>query len=596
MSTPIPVGAFEYRANNAQAVSATDQLVRSVEKLNAVKLDKLDLSFSNLTATLGRFTPALAVLAVGRFALGAVQAADALGDAADRADISVESFSKLKYVAEQSDIEFGELTASIRKYQVGLGAAARGGGPMLETLARLNLSARELSKLSVEDQLARIADRFRDAVPSVDRAKVATDLFGKSGTALIPLLNRGAAGVKELSERADELGITLNSRSTKAIDNATKSLGSFFGVIKAGIANATGYTLAAVFGTGDELSDLETRYASLTEQLRQYKYQAEKFPLSSPDAAQRIANITAAIDEMKPRLSVLRDLQRIQRGENISGGPNSRRIDPVTEFNVTLKKIGEGDDAYEKILTAIEKRRAEAHTAMQETLLSGWEAVRAASEDAAGDNAKTIGARVSKELEERISSASAWREHERSEEEKLQAELLNIRQQGALAAQSLLTAYGGKFAGIARAILIVEKTMAIKSIVMDTQAAMMKVIKQWGAPWGYAAAAAVAVYGAARVAAVASTVAGGDSAPAIGSPHNPVSVTPGSSDDPTTGGSTDQGGQRIVQLIIHGNVYSGRESTAFIIEQIQDAINEYDTVIINPNSRQARDLRGDETT
>lgn len=589
-TTSIPVAAFQYRADNTQALSKTAELRGAMEGLNGLSLGKLDSGFANLGATIGRFVPALTAVGIARFALSAVQAADAIGDAADRAGLSVETFSRLQFVAKQSDIEFSELTTSVRKYQVGLSEAISGTGGMRDALGRLNLNARELSQLPLEEQLARISDRFRDTIPQVDKARVATDLFGKSGTALIPLLNRGAAGIRDLSAEADRLGITLDTRAVQAIDRGTKALDKWTTAAKNAVASGIGNFLADIFGTGDELTDTEEKMRSLQASLKIFEA-GQRGAGANATGAQRVRDIKAAIEELEPRLQVLRDLNRLQNGESISSGPTRRNIDPVQEFHVTLKKINEDQQDFDNIMADIARKRADEQQKLTDMIASGQQDVRNEAVSAEEEAAKEISRITLAELDRRSEASRNSREYERKQEEDLQAQLLNIRQQGALAAQSLLTAYGGKFAGIARGILIIEKTMAIKSIIMDTQAAMMKVIKQYGAPWGYALAAGVAIYGAARVAAVASTVAGGDNGPSLGSPHNPVYTSPGSTDEPTASTSaTDQGGQRIVQLIVQGNVYSGRETVDFFVQQLQDRINQYDTVIINPNSRQARDL------
>lgn len=588
----IPVAAFEIRAGNVQALSKTAEVRSALEGLAGINLGKLDSGFANLGATIGRFVPALTAVGIANFALSAVKAADAIGDAAERAGLSVETFSRLQHVAQQSDIEFTELTGSIRKYQNGLSDAIRNTGSMRGALGDLNLNARELARLPLEQQLERISDAFRDNVSQVDKTRVATDLFGKSGQALIPLLNRGSAGIRELNAEADRLGITLDTRAVQAIDRGTKALDKWTTAAKNAVASGIGNFLADIFGTGDELTDLEEKMAGLQASLKFFDR-----PNQNATGAQRVRDIKAAIEELEPRLQVLRDLQRLQNGESISSGPTRRRIDPVQEFQVTLKKINEDQEAFDNIMADIAQKRADEQQKLTDMIADGQQDVRDEAVSAEEAAQKEITAIVKEQLRERSEAARNEREYERGQEEQLQAQLLNIRQQGALAAQSLLTAYGGKFAGIARGILIIEKTMAIKSIVMDTQAAMMKVIKQYGAPWGYALAAGVAIYGAARAAAVASTVAGGDSAPSIGSPHNPVYTQPGSTDDPTLGGSpTDQGGQRIVQLIVQGNVFSGRESVDYFIEQLQNRINEYDTVIINPTSRQARELIPEQTS
>ncbi len=90
----IPVAAFEYRANNAQALASTAELRGAVTDFNNLKLGNLDSQFQKLGATIGRFVPVLTAAGMASFALSAVRAADAAGDAAERFGLSVETFSR----------------------------------------------------------------------------------------------------------------------------------------------------------------------------------------------------------------------------------------------------------------------------------------------------------------------------------------------------------------------------------------------------------------------------------------------------------------------------------------------------------------------
>lgn len=47
------------------------------------------------------------------------------------------------------------------------------------------------------------------------KTAAAMDLFGRSGTALIPLLNKGSAGIAQLRDEAEKLGIVIDERGVK---------------------------------------------------------------------------------------------------------------------------------------------------------------------------------------------------------------------------------------------------------------------------------------------------------------------------------------------------------------------------------------------
>lgn len=64
--------------------------------------------------------------------------------------------------------------------------------------------------IPMADLLPIVADKFQEMPNGIEKTVAATTLFGKSGADLIPFLNRGAAGLQELTDKAKEMGITLS--------------------------------------------------------------------------------------------------------------------------------------------------------------------------------------------------------------------------------------------------------------------------------------------------------------------------------------------------------------------------------------------------
>lgn len=585
--------AFKFLVDGRDGIETIRQLQGEVKKLNEANVDKVADGFRNLGSLAKGLLPAIGAVQIKDFFVSSVQLVDQLGDAAERAQLSVESFSRLQFIAQKTDVEFGELTNAIKKYQQGLSDAAQGQGPVLDGLNALGLSAATLRRLSIEDQLAAIANEFNKLSDPTDRARVAQDLFSKSGAALIPLLKRGSEGIKELSAAAEEMGAVVDSRAAAGIDKLTKSFGSFFSTLKLGIGQGIGNIYADIFGSGDELLDLEKRI----EGLRQAQERLQRgIYVASEDPATALDNINKQIDALEPRLGRLRELQNLTSGGNsISSGMSNRRNarpDELKEIDIgSIQALKIQQDEYAKVMAQIDAERIKRQEDWRALQIDSANDVAASIRSIEQENFRDSTDEFERELRRRNELSEQYKKYEAEKEEELQEALTRTRQQGTNAAISLLSAYGGKFAGIAKVILAWEAAMSIKGIIMDTHKAMMKCIADYGVPWGYAAAAGVAVYGAARVAAVASTV-GGSSAGSVGSPSNPVFTQPGSTDTGSTSQRAGDEGQRVVQLVVNGNVYSGKESVSWFIERLQEAVNQNDVVIFNPESRQARELVG----
>lgn len=152
----------------------------------------------------------------------------ALGDQLDkmsaRTGVAVESLSALGFAAEQSgaDIE------TLEKGFFGLSRAVfdfgRGSAEVTDAFDQLGLSFEEIERLSPERQLMAIADSLQQFENASTRGAIAQKIFGRSGRQLLPLLANGSDGIKELTDEAKELGITLTSEDAKAAAEFTDAM------------------------------------------------------------------------------------------------------------------------------------------------------------------------------------------------------------------------------------------------------------------------------------------------------------------------------------------------------------------------------------
>jgi hypothetical protein len=141
---------------------------------------------------------------------------DTLAKASQRTGIGVERLSELAYAAEQSGADLGTLEAGVRRMQKVIAEAAAGSESAREALASLGLSIEQLAGRSPDQQFMRIADRLAKIADPTLRAAAALELFGRSGTQLLPMVAEGAAGVETLASRARELGLVMATEDATA--------------------------------------------------------------------------------------------------------------------------------------------------------------------------------------------------------------------------------------------------------------------------------------------------------------------------------------------------------------------------------------------
>jgi hypothetical protein len=147
--------------------------------------------------------------AVAEFA----EVGSALDDMAQRTGASVEALSGLSYAAKMSGTDLGAVEGGIRKTQKAITEALDGSASMVEAFDALGLSAAELVQLSPDQQFARVAAAVGAIPDPTRRAAMAMQLFGKSGTELLPLMRSDLA---ELTTEAKRLGLVLSTEDAQA--------------------------------------------------------------------------------------------------------------------------------------------------------------------------------------------------------------------------------------------------------------------------------------------------------------------------------------------------------------------------------------------
>ncbi|MBI5724852.1 MAG: phage tail tape measure protein [Planctomycetes bacterium] len=180
----------------------------------------------------------LGAMVVAPLALSAKSFA-AVGDQmifiSERTGISVEALSQLSFAAGQCGVEMDALEIGVRKMQKTIFQAATGSSSAQESLALLGLTVKDLDKLSPDEQFKKIADRISKISDPTIRAAMAMEIFGKSGTSLLPMMAAGADGINALCKQAAALGLTISTEDAQAAHSFSRALDILWKVLKQGV-------------------------------------------------------------------------------------------------------------------------------------------------------------------------------------------------------------------------------------------------------------------------------------------------------------------------------------------------------------------------
>lgn len=125
---------------------------------------------------------------------------------------SVESMSRLRFAAEETGVSTDSLGTGLKK----LGLNVVNNSAQFDKLG-IKVKDSRGQLLPMDQTLGNVANKFKTMPNGVEKNALAIQLFGKQGTDLIPILNKGKDGLSELGAQADKFGLTLTQGNLDAI-------------------------------------------------------------------------------------------------------------------------------------------------------------------------------------------------------------------------------------------------------------------------------------------------------------------------------------------------------------------------------------------
>ncbi len=149
---------------------------------------------------------AAAVAGFAAYVKGAINTADAFGKLSTRTGIAADKLQAYVNAGKLADVSQSEIENGLRKLAQTQAEAAEGVKTYSEAYAKLGISVKKADgSLKPSDQLlGEIADKFEDLPNGPEKAAVAMDIFGRSGSKLITLLNGGSEALERFNYETSE--------------------------------------------------------------------------------------------------------------------------------------------------------------------------------------------------------------------------------------------------------------------------------------------------------------------------------------------------------------------------------------------------------
>lgn len=213
---------IDLQANTAELKKGLDEANAKIkdfgEKMNSlakvVTFDKIAHVVKEAATSLVEFT------------LRGAESADRMAKMARAAGVTVEEFSRLNYAATLGGVPTEALGVAFTKLNKTLAEAASGSKEQVALFKAMGIAITDSSGRTRDagSVLKDVADVFSKTSDGASKTRLAMELFGKSGAALIPMLDSGADGIAQLSDEADRLGITISSSAAQSAEEFNDNL------------------------------------------------------------------------------------------------------------------------------------------------------------------------------------------------------------------------------------------------------------------------------------------------------------------------------------------------------------------------------------
>ncbi len=193
------------------------------QSIAEVKKDQTSLEKFGKSAAAGIKAIAVAAAAAGTAVVASfskmvdkyVEIGDWIDKMAKRTGISAMALSELAYAADISGAELADVERSVKRMANSIVMANTGLESYNFAFKQIGLNVKDLAGLKPDEQFMRIGAAIARLADDTEKAAMAQQIFGRAGTALLPMFREGEEGIAKLREEAHRLGIVFDEEAAE---------------------------------------------------------------------------------------------------------------------------------------------------------------------------------------------------------------------------------------------------------------------------------------------------------------------------------------------------------------------------------------------
>lgn len=302
------------------------------------------LSFQGIKSVVGVFS-------------STVKAMDDLNEESQKLGINVESMKAFQYAGSTLGLTAQEMSDSLKFLNKNIADNKK-------EFESMGISTRDANGQikTTETLLGEVADKFASYEDGASKTALAMELFGRSGIQMIPFLNKGSSGIKELTDEARKLGIVFSGETGKAADefndNMIKLRATFDGITTKLVSELLPGMLRFMRIINGESKDLIQTTEDIDAAVREGGEAGSEILLGRLEALRKKSE-QVTFEYLKMN-SIVNEMRSGQRSAITLKGEEGRLKKTTEEMNSLTKQIMMVNKAYSELNNTTGTKKGEA--------------------------------------------------------------------------------------------------------------------------------------------------------------------------------------------------------------------------------------------
>jgi hypothetical protein len=173
-----------------------------------------------VAAKWGAGMAAAGAAAYAALAVKGLQAVDAQAKLARNLGATNDAVRSLSIAASDAGVSSGALTSAMSQLNQRIGEARTGSGAAAESMARLGVSADDLSRMDADERMATLADRFSELGMSSSAVQYELRQLGIRGNEMVAFMQSGGGAIRAAQQEVEDLGLSLSAIDAAKVEQA----------------------------------------------------------------------------------------------------------------------------------------------------------------------------------------------------------------------------------------------------------------------------------------------------------------------------------------------------------------------------------------